>query len=155
MNLLDDLNSLFTGQNISTKSESNINLLGDNIKIDNNLINIYQTGNNNSQLNDIFSNIQTKDSGIGRLDFSSEKEIFKNNDISISHSIPLVKSLLDNSFSGSFYVANLTNNTLTNVNLKFMVLKFVTFKITYTSGTQIVPNEKIKKVNNSKFILGF
>jgi AP-1 complex subunit gamma-1 len=62
------------------------------------------------------------------------KEVYRNSDITISYSYT---KNVDGSFTGSFYVSNLTPQPISNVNLKFMVLKFVTLKVLATSGAYL------------------
>lgn len=76
------------------------------------------------------------------------KEVHRNSDITICYTY---NKNVDGSFTGSFYVSNLTPQPINNINLKFMVLKFVTLKVLATSGVYLEPYQLngIKKVKLS------
>ena len=73
------------------------------------------------------------------------KEFYKNQYISISYTSYLN---LDGSYSGYFYVSNNSDKFLSNVNLKFMVLTFLTFKVISSAGINLEPfqSQGVKKV---------
>jgi hypothetical protein len=73
------------------------------------------------------------------------KEFYRNQYISISYTSYLN---FDGSYSGYFYVSNNSDKFLSNVNLKFMVLTFLTFKVISSAGINLEPfqTQGVKKV---------
>lgn len=72
------------------------------------------------------------------------KQIFQNNEITLSSSI----TRNNENMSGCFYVSNNTQSYLNNVKVNFMVPKYITLKVSNTTGTSLEGNRSlgIKKV---------
>jgi hypothetical protein len=132
-----------------TNTNLDLNIPKSSINNDSNkgLIDLTSSYNTNPSPNlfdlDISSGFSS-DNTIGNTG-NSNKEVYRNSEISISHTYTKNS---DCSFTGSFYVSNLTPYAINNVNLKFMVLKFVTLKVLATSGTHLEPSQNmgVKKV---------
>ena len=104
-------------------------------------------------LNSILSgNAQPQPSSGGGLDFMNMagqmqqnnapqnlKEVFKNNDISIFSSL----NQNNNVYNGAFYVSNNTSSQISDVNVNFLVKKYISCQVHSTSGKDLAPNASL------------
>ena len=67
------------------------------------------------------------------------KEVFKNNDISIYTSL----NQNNNVYNGSFYVSNNTSSQISDVNVNFLVKKYISCQVHSTSGKDLAPNASL------------
>ena len=184
LNLLDDLNTLFIGNpagganTINMSQHNNLNSVFPDIMQfsqlptnNSNKISSSQNTNQYDLLSGLVNNYNLNDRLIGNqpidlaksslgnmgilsnnpLNFAKLKQFYGNQYFTLNYTSNLNE---DGSYSGFFYVSNVSNQFLLNFNLKFMVLSFLTFKVVSTLGNSLEPfqSQGIIKVRRKFFI---